>query len=374
MYTQLRSSKFKISAQVVPLKGLLIDFNAERDFTENQLENFRVEDQDYLPQNTSILGNFGMSTVLLKTAFNQSKSSVSTNFNKFREFRSIIAHRLVESTIFSSLGDDKEGYPLGFGKNQQSVLLHSFVAAYSGSDPNRIELNPIKNTPLPNWNLKFTGLTEIKSIAKIFKRLSLNHAYRASYTLTNFQSNFDYDPTMPNQTDKSGNFIPQRLYSNINLVEQFNPLVKLDIEFINSFKILAELRKERAISLSLDNNLITETSGDEYIMGLGYRVKDVRFKTSIGGRKVVLKGDLNIKADVSYRDNITVLRNLEYDNNQVTAGQRLMAIKVTADYALTKNLTALFFYDHNFSEFAISTAFPQTSIRSGFTIRYNFGN
>ena len=263
---------------------------------------------------------------------------------------------------------------MGFGKNQQSVLLHSFVAAYSGSDPNRIELNPIKNTPSPNWDLKFTGLTEIKSIAKIFKRLSLNHAYRASYTLTNFQSNFDYDPTMPNQTDKSGNFIPQRLYSNINLVEQFNPLVKLDIEFINSFKILAELRKERAISLSLDNNLITETSGDEYIMGLGYRVKDVRFKTSIGGRKVVLKGDLNIKADVSYRDNITVLRNLEYDNNQVTAGQRLMAIKVTADYALTKNLTALFFYDHNFSEFAISTAFPQTSIRSGFTIRYNFGN
>ena len=76
---------------------------------------------------------------------------------------------------------------------------------------------------------------------------------------------------------------------------------------------------------------------------------------------MILKGDLNIKADVSYRDNITVLRNLEYDNNQVTAGQRLVAIKVTADYALTKNLTALFFYDHNFSEFAISTAFPQTS-------------
>ena len=146
------------------------------------------------------------------------------------------------------------------------------------------------------------------------------------------------------------------------------------MEFANSLKILAELRKERAISLSLDNNLITETSGDEYIIGLGYRVKDVRFRTSIGGRKVTLKGDLNIKADVSYRDNITVLRNLEYDNNQVTAGQRLVAIKVTADYALTKNLTALFFYDHNFSEFAISTAFPQTSIRSGFTIRYNFGN
>ena len=261
-----------------------------------------------------------------------------------------------------------------WNKNQQSVLVHSFIAAYSGLDPTRIKLNPIKTTPLPNWNLKFTGLTDIKSISKIFNRLSINHAYRASYTLTNFQSNFDYDPTNQNQTDNRGNYIPKRLYSNINLVEQFNPLVRLDMDFTNSIKILAELRKERAISLSLDNNLITETKGDEYVLGLGYRVKDLRFRTNIGGRKVILKGDLNIKADVSYRDNITVLRNLEYDNNQVTAGQRLVAIKVTADYALTKNLTALFFYDHNFSEFAISTAFPQTSIRSGFTIRYNFGN
>ena len=148
----------------------------------------------------------------------------------------------------------------------------------------------------------------------------------------------------------------------------------MDVEFTNSLKILAELRKERAISLSLDNNLITESNGDDYVVGIGYRIPDVRFRTNFGGRKVVLKGDLNIKADISYRENITLLRNLEYDNNQVTAGQRLMNIKVTADYMLTKNLTALFFYDHNFSEFAISTAFPQISIRSGFTIRYNFGN
>ena len=100
----------------------------------------------------------------------------------------------------------------------------------------------------------------------------------------------------------------------------------------------------------------------------------MRFRTTLGRRKVTLKGDLNIRADLSYRDNITVLRNLEYDNNQVTAGQRILALKLNADYALSRNLTALFFYDHNFSEFAISTAFPQTSIRSGITIRYNFGN
>ena len=31
-------------------------------------------------------------------------------------------------------------------------------------------------------------------------------------------------------------------------------------------------------------------------------------------------------------------------------------------------------FDYSFSEYAISTAFPQTTIRSGFTMRYNFGN
>ena len=374
MFTQLRSNKFKATAQVAPLNDLIIEFNAERDFTENKLENFGVENHEYIPKNSSILGNFGMSTILIKTAFNFSKDSENFNFKKFRNNRILIAKRLSEESVFSMLGIDEEGYPVGFGKNQQSVLLHSFVSAYSGSDPNQIELNPIKKTPLPNWNLKYTGLTKIKSFSKIFNRFSLNHAYRASYTLNNYQTNFDYDPEIPDKTDQMGNYIPERLFSNINLVEQFNPLVRLDLEFKNSIKILAELRKERAISLSLDNNLITESNGDEYVIGVGYRVPDVRFRTNFGGRKVVLKGDLNIKADISYRDNITLLRNLEYDNNQVTAGQRLINIKVTADYMLTKNLTALFFYDHNFSEFAISTAFPQTSIRSGFTIRYNFGN
>ena len=39
-----------------------------------------------------------------------------------------------------------------------------------------------------------------------------------------------------------------------------------------------------------------------------------------------------------------------------------------------KNLTAIFYYDHSFSKAVISTSFPMTNIRTGFTLRYNFGN
>ena len=146
------------------------------------------------------------------------------------------------------------------------------------------------------------------------------------------------------------------------------------MELKNSIRLVMALKKDRALSLSLDNDMLTETSGTDYSLGFGYRIKDLKFRNNLGGRQTVSKGDLNIKADVNFRDNITIIRNLNILDNQVTAGQSIMAIKVTADYALTRNLTAQFFYDHNFSEFAISTAFPQTSIRSGFTIRYNFGN
>jgi len=128
------------------------------------------------------------------------------------------------------------------------------------------------------------------------------------------------------------------------------------------------------LSMSFDNNLLTEQNGREYTVGLGYRIKDVKFVTNIGGQKTRLKGDLNLKADVSLRDNITIIRNLDIDNNQITSGQNLLSIKFTADYALSKNLNALFFYDHSFSQFKVSTAFPQTTINSGFTLRYNFGN
>jgi cell surface protein SprA len=88
----------------------------------------------------------------------------------------------------------------------------------------------------------------------------------------------------------------------------------------------------------------------------------------------VIKSDINIKGDFSYRKNETIVRYLDYDNNQLGGGQDIWSFKLTADYAFSKNLTAIFYYDHSFSKAVISTAYPLTNIRSGFTLRYNFGN
>jgi cell surface protein SprA len=228
--------------------------------------------------------------------------------------------------------------------------------------------------PLPNWDLKYTGLMRIGWFRDKFRRISINHGYQANYTINQFQTNLDYDPENEFDTNQAGDLKNPMLYSNIVLTELFTPLFRIDLETKNAIQLLAEVRKDRMLSLSFDNNLLTETTGNEYIIGAGYRIKDLKVATGLGGTNRILSSDLNFKADVSFRRNKSIIRYLDLETSQVVSGQDIWRINFKTDYAISSNLTAIFYYEHNFSEYAVSTAFPQTTIRSGITLRYNFGN
>ena len=387
-YQEVEGRQLNVQASLGLLKDLKVDISANRNYSETYTENYRVNldtdgnidtDNPYSSLSPNVFGNFTISTLLIKTSFQKSDEFNSQAFDDFRQNREIIADRLATefygTTSFPrSTEEEPNGYryPVGFGRTNQAVLLPAFLAAYSGSDPDKVQKGAFRDVPLPNWDVKYTGLMNLKWFKKRFKRFSVAHGYRANYTINQFRTNLEFNNT--NDVDQAGNFRNPILYSNINLTEQFSPLFRLDMEMKNSVKILAEWKKDRALSLSFDNNLLTEIQGNEYIIGLGYRLQDLSFATRIAGRKQVIKSDLNIRADLSLRQNETLIRYLDLDNTQVTAGQDIYGFKLTADYALSKNLTALFFYDHTFSEYSISTAFPQTTIRGGFTLRYNFGN
>jgi cell surface protein SprA len=362
-----------------------IDLTADRNYSKNFSEQFFVNmslDQPYQAQSPYSFGNFSISTVMLATAFKASDENGSSAFNDFRANRIIIADRLAEQ-FYGGTGfnRDAEGYPVGFGKNSQAVLLPAFLAAYTGLTSNAqgerangISLGAFRDIPIPNWTVKYSGLMRYKFFKDRFKRFSLQHGYRASYTINSFRSNFDYVPGS-NATDTGGNFFTKTVISNVNLVEQFNPLMRVDFEMKNSLKILAEVKKDRALSMSFDNNLLTEVKGIEYVAGIGYRFKDVTITSQLADNpQGIIRSDINIKLDFSFRNNKTIVRYLDYDNNQLAGGQNIWSAKLTADYSFSKNLTAIFYYDHSFSKAVISTSFPMTNIRAGFTLRYNFGN
>jgi cell surface protein SprA len=376
-FTQVKNKLLNMTANVDLFPDFKIDLTADRAYAENFSEQYDVDPTtgNYNSRAPYTFGNFSISTVLIKTAFSQSDENMSVAFNQFRENRLTIANRLAENYYNGpGFAVDAEGYPVKFGKNSQSVLLPAFLAAYTGQNASGSSLGVFRDIPIPNWTIKYSGLMRYKFFKDRFKRFSLQHAYRASYTVNSFRSNLEYDQD-PEGLDASGNLRSELVISNINLVEQFNPLIRIDFEMQNSLKVLAEMKKDRALSMSFDNNLLTEVQGIEYIVGLGYRFKDVIFSSRLADNPTgIIRSDINIKADLSYRNNETIVRYLDYDNNQLAGGQNLWSAKLTADYAFSKNLTAIFYYDHTFSKAVISTSFPMTNIRAGFTLRYNFGN
>jgi cell surface protein SprA len=381
-FTQVTNKTLNFTANLDLFPDFKIDLSADRTYADNFSEQYDVSGGQYNSRSPYNFGNFAISTVMLRSAFKGSDINASSAFDDFRENRIIIATRLATQYYgTTNFPTDVDGFPVGYGKNSQAVLLPSFLAAYTGFSTkgygqaaNGISLNAFRDIPIPNWTVKYSGLMRYNFFKENFKRFSFQHSYRASYTINAFRSNLEYSKN-PNSFDTGGNFLNKNIISNVNLVEQFNPLVRIDFEMKNSIKFLAEMKKDRALSMSFDNNLLTEVKGIEYIVGMGYRIKDVIFSSKLSEDPTgIIKSDINIKADFSYRNNQTIVRYLDYNNDKLAGGQNIWSAKLTADYSLSKNLTAIFYYDHSFSKAVISTSFPLTNLRVGFTMRYNFGN
>jgi cell surface protein SprA len=117
------------------------------------------------------------------------------------------------------------------------------------------------------------------------------------------------------------------------------------------------------------NSQITEIRTREVVVGVGYRFKEVpppfakRFKWKI-------KSDLNLRSDVSFRRNQTIIRKIVEGVNQPTAGQTVISIKISADYILNERLNLRLFYDRIITTPLISTTFPTSNTNAGISLRF----
>ncbi len=368
-YSNTHFDKLDYNLTVKPFKNFTIDVNGTRTYTRNASQQIDIIDDGinnpYMQESPiSEIGNYSISHLMIGTAFTDSDEL----FNSFLTNRTIISQRLAAET-----GNDVSGY----GQNTQDVLLPAFLATYSGENLKKTNLNPFRNIPLPNWRVSYKGLSKLKWIKKRFRTVTLEHNYQSGYSVLGYTSNLQYeeDSNGTPLTDISNvNYLSKTLYSGVNLVEAFSPLIKLDVKMKNSFSFRGEIKTDRSLNLNFANSSITEIKGKEYVVGLGYKLKNVKWEMRLGETKKTFKGDINFKADFGIRDNVTHIRSFETLSDQITGGQTIMTIKFTADYNLNKNLMASFFYDQNSSKFAISTAFPRKSISTGISIRYNIGN
>ncbi|MEJ5266498.1 MAG: cell surface protein SprA [Bacteroidales bacterium] len=385
-YVQTSNRNWNIRATLEPIRDLRIDLTMTHSFSQNNSQYFRYgyDTQrgvyDFMSLNPASTGSFSMSTITWNSAFEPFKKKgeyTSNVFNTFSNNRLVIAQRIASQRPDYDPSDiDADGFPRGYGKTSQDVLIPAFLAAYTGKDPDKVglEIFPSVFKALPNWRITYDGLGKIPKLKKYFRTVNLNHVYRSTYNIGNFQtrlSNEYYEVDGFNIIrDELENFYSKYQINGISISEQFSPLFSIDMTMTNSFIAKIEVKKSRNLNMSFNNNQLSEMKNDEYVIGTGYRFKDVEITINSGGRTRNFKSDLNVRMDFSIRNTLTVIRKLEEGFNQPTAGQIIYSIKTSADYVLSNRFNLRIFYDQVINRPTLNVTFPTSNTNFGVSLRF----
>ncbi|MDP4291357.1 MAG: cell surface protein SprA, partial [Bacteroidota bacterium] len=355
-----------VKGRMEPLRNFIIDISADRSESMNHTEFFKAgSDGQFHTSAPQDNGNFSMTFLMIKTAFRSENSNyISSTFEQFKANRLTVANRLAHANPNWPGTYDQSGFPTGYGATSQDVLIPAFIAAYSGKDPAKVSTNAFPGLPLPNWRITYTGLGDMDGLKDIFQSISLSHSYISTYSIGNYLSNLNYEQLngFPSLIEE-GNFIPQKRIDLVSLTEQFAPLLSIEMTWKNSLTSHIEFRKMRNLSLSFVNNQLTEITLNEYILGMGYKLKNLKFITvsESTGRNAKVSSDLNIKLDLSLKDDKTILRRIDQDINQISAGKQLITANFSADYQLSQRVNMRFFFDKTVSKPYITTLSSTTS-------------
>jgi cell surface protein SprA len=403
--TFTENMNFRVTAE--PLKDFRIILTAQQNSSSNLSEFFRFNDSILQPdgtydrgfesQNTFQQRSFSTSFFTLNTAFSsvENPDFESPLYEQFLENRLTVSRRLAnrlertgqsgdlavtgyEAELTGSPDSSNYGYRY-YSVASQPVLITSFLAAYSGNSVENYDLGVESRTPLPNWQINYDGLNKLDFIKKWTQSIVLKHTYRSTYSANNITTNLlrqkelqDFPLQVP--LDNNGDLLQPNQISVITISEQFSPLIGFDAKLKNKTTFRLEYKRDRNIALNLTNQQRTETYGQEWVIGAGYIIPDVKLKfVKLGKRKTSPQSNLELRADVSLRNNVTIIRKILEDVVQPTGGQRTTSVKLSADYQISSRVQAKLFYNLNATEFQTSQAYPLTTNQFGISVRLNLG-
>ena len=377
------NNTLSLQAAVEPIRDFRIDITATRNASSRQESYYKylpTAGQVAGPLSSTLSGTYTSSTWTLATAF----TDPDRLFEQFLDTRSAVADRLAAANpnpySDASILDTLNGryYPAGYSGNSQTVLLTAFLATYLGHDPAAQSFSPFLRMPLPNWNINYTGLGKIPLLKKWFTNIALSHRYTSTYTVGNYYTdaalsgidNYTYgNETLLNST---GDYIPPVSAGGVQISEQFNPLVRVSVNMVNSLQFNFSVQKNRTLALSFSNNQLTETTREGFTFGAGYRFKDVAFSLKVGSMPLNVKSDIVLQLNITYNDNMTNIRKINQSISQISSGSSVWMADLSAEYTLTTNLTLRAFFQTNINTPYISNAYPNSTTKGGLTLRFTF--
>ena len=388
-------NKYDLSfrTMIEPFPSLRIDINADRRYMETESSYYIADYNGHFPDSTRNMvmsGTYSISVISWGTSFEKIQKDndyVSPAFERFKENTVVISARRAEERMKSDpsyepdidpiTGNTIEGpYKSGYGQTSRDVLIPSFIAAYTKSDPNKVSLETFPSAlhMMPNWRINFDGLSKYEFIQRTFRSINLMHQYRSTYQIGSYITNLNYETGTNGVStirDLQSNFLPMYEINVVSINEQFSPLINIDMNWKNSLTTRFEWRKSRTVSLNLTSNQVADARINELIVGAGYRFDEVQIilRTSGGGQRA-LKSDLNLRLDLSVRDNKTLARKLIENVNQPVIGQKVFSIGATADYILSDRFNLQIFADHSMTNPFVANTFPTSNTNFGFSLKF----
>ncbi len=387
-HTLMRTYSFQ--AKVEPFKNFKIDLTGTRTYGQNDgffigYDSINKKYREITPTQT---GNFSISVITIRTAFSKDDKFThgSTVFDNFMNLRGDYSQLLSKQSVgkgFSAGGGD------GYKKNQQDVVILSFIDAYANKKSKTLNSSSLfPAIPMPNWSVNYDGIGKLDFLKPIFKSVIVSHAYRSTMSIGGFTNNQAFagndffGSSRVDQTNSSSNFVSKYVINTVSLTEQFAPLVKFNMNFVDKGKLKGlganvELKRDRTTTLSANIPQVMEMRGNELNIGSTYTFPNLIINR-IKIQNKPLKSDLQMSLTFSIRQNQTTIHkintdittNQEYQFSQLTNGTNIISIKTSFTYVISQNINIRLFYDRTINRPVISTSFPTQTTNAGVSLRF----
>ncbi len=409
------NESLQISATLEPLRDFKIDLTASRTINRSRSIQYMFNG---MPATET--GSFNMTTISISSAFasignakNNYENKTFTKFvNSLPDFRNRVEAQYtgtsypVNSVLAGKTFDPANGTVSQYSSD---VMIPAFLSAYCGGSKN-LKLFPSLMRMLPNWRLTYSGLGKLRFMKPVFKTFNVNHSYQSVYSVGSYNTFSSFmklagDRGFVNDVS-TGNPVPSSMYdiSNVSINETFSPFLGFDMTFNNNLTAKVEYNRTRMLSLSLTSQQIAEARSNDYVIGVGYKVDDLKLfsptrrpkrrgakgraansrkksssdeeksedtNTSRGSRSAgTISNDLNLRLDLSLRNQSSIQRNILTMLSQATSGNKAFKISFSADYTLSKLITLSAYYDRQTNTPLLSSSsYPTTTQDFGVSIK-----
>jgi len=346
------SKDLQIKAVLEPIRDLKIDLTASRTDTRAKSVQYM-----YAGMPTTLSGTFNITTISLRGALagmgNANNGYRSAAFDHFRELIPEFQQRVGQ-------------------EYSAEVLIPAFLSAYTSGAGKSLAIFPSLIRLLPNWSVRYGGLSKLAWVKEHLKSLNLTHAYKSVYSV--------------------GSYI-NTSYSTVSINEAFSPLLGIDATFQNNLTAKVEYRTTRVLNLSMTSVQLNESLSKDWVVGLAYKIRDFSpnrarrtshssqsssarttspaSKASLA-RKSGVNHDLNLRLDISLRKQAAITRDIATGVSSASSGNSAFKLSFMADYTLSRLLTLTAYYDtQTNTPLLASNSYPTTTHDFGLSMKFS---